>query len=460
MSKEKYHTWKRHGLILALLFAYSCVVTCVTSFLFTLASGSCTIPETLLMLFSGIFCSYLGYFCRLQVQKRRKKIFSVGIIAATGLFLSCALMLLLFLWSGAYLVCAICAAFYFICGWVIQKSSFSRLSSTLMIFVCLGIHAAIYFLSYLVNHLMSHLFTCQFSFNTYILLIFPVILTLLLFRNQSNLDELMTYGRKHIAKNASNNRMSILFTIGTFVVILLLYFLWNPVLQLLFYVGNVIKYGISKILQWFFGMISSNVVVQDQPSELPKLMEGQENLLLKFVFIGILAIIFLVLFIKLFPGLYEGIKNWLRHLLSRLKSRFSKLGSLKKGDSEYYFDNVTDIDLSERKAVKRSLTGTQRWGKFARQYRHTKDPVEQIRLCYAYTLGLLRESSTPPLKCDTPLEILHKMLEQQTCKQKVDLSVITQIYSDVRYAELTPDKEKNDRMFSQVKQLSKQLKAK
>lgn len=460
MKKNFFENWKKLGLVFAILFAYTCVVTCISIFLFTLAFGNCVLLEITLLLAGGVLCCLVGYLSRIQAQKMNQRIKSIG-IGAAGLALCIVFMEILFLWSDAWLISTVCAVLYFMTGWFLQKFSFSKLSSTLMILICLGTHGAVYFLSYFVSRLLKHLLTCQFPFDAYVLLIFPMILILLLFRNQSNLDELMTYGRKHIAKTSSNNRMSILFTVGIVGVIMLLYLLWNPALQIFAYLGNVIKYGVSVFLQWFFKLISSDEAPPAAPNDPLKLPEGGEsNSILQIFFLSFALFIFLLLFIKLFPGLFEKFRDWLHSLCSRLKLHFFGKRPIKKDYSTYYYDNISDIERAERKNLEHSFFSSRRWGKFARKYYRTKDPVEQIRLCYAYALDLLRTTDAPPLKSDTPLEILHKTLEKKTRVPQPDLSEITQIYSDIRYAELKPDKEKNDHMFSCLKHLSKQLNTK
>lgn len=447
---------KNIWLTLAMMTAYCCVLTCVSSFLFALILGNCYKTESLLLFVGGMLCCIAGYLTRLCAQKE-KLVLTIGSICI-GIAFGVILMYLLFIWSQASMIAVFCSFLYLIAGWLIQKTPFSKLSSSIMIIVCIGIHIAVYFFSYLIARLLKHLIFYQFPYQTYIFLIFPMILILLLFRNQSNLDELMTYGRKHIAKNATNNKMSVSFTVAVVLLVFLLYCLGGPVLSLLSFIGSYLKYGLDSFLQWFFELISSDRDpdwIPDPVADPPTPGKPELWMMIAMGFIvAIIVFIIAIMLIRCFPTVYQAICEWLH----AFKKKFSKFGTVKKTENKYFYDNITDID----KDLHTSLTFShlKRWGSFSRAYRHEKDPVQQIRLCYAYTLGLLRSTEDPPLDSDTPLEILHKMLQKKGIRQKVDLSNITRIYSDVRYAELSPTKENNAKMFAEVKAIYKRLKMK
>ncbi len=447
---------KKWGFVLAMMAAYCCVLTSVSSFLFSIILGNCYKTESLLLFVGGMGCCAGGYFSSQLTQNKKmaaRIVCYAGTVIAGVLF-----MYFLFIWSQSSSIAAFCALLFLAMGWLIQKSSFSKLSSNIAIVVCLAVNIAVYFFSYLITKLLKHLVFYQFPYQTYIFLIFPMLLILLLFRNQSNLDELMTYGRKHIAKSSSNNSMSVTFTIGVVGIIFLLYLVSGPAVSLITFVGSYLKYGLDLFLQWFFKLVSSDRDPPWEPDDPAALREGPPAEPWMMVVMGILlaaiAIVMLIVLINSFPAIREAIVSWWRNL----KKKLFKGKVVSKTENEYFYDNITDIDRDTH-------TGTQgahfkRWGTFARAYRHTKDPVEQIRLCYGYVLHLLRETDEPPLDSDTPLEILHKMLQKKGVRQKVDLSGITTIYSDVRYAMLVPDMGKNEQMFSEVKAISKRLKLK
>ena len=454
LVKNRGHLW----LTLAMMAAYCCVVTCISSFLFALILGHCDWTQSLLLFIGGLFCCAGGYCCRQIAQQGKKAAISL-LIGIMVVILACIFMYFLFYWNHTSVIAAVCALLFLIMGWIVQKTSFSKLSSSLMIMVCLGIHLAVYFFSYLITRLMEHLIVYQFPFQTYIFLIFPIILILLLFRNQTNSDELMKYGKKHISKTASSSRMSITFTIAVVIFIVFLYFLRTPILWVLSFIGSYLKYGLSLFLQWFFQLVSSdenpewiNDPIQQPPTQGPEMKVWMT--ILGWLLIAAVTIGLLYLLIRCFPSIRELWKK----LLKSIKQKVFRKPSIKKAANEYFYDNITDID---RNSYEELLPNHfKRWGSFTRAYRKAKDPVRQIRLCYGYILELLKKTSAPPLESDTPLEIAYKVSKRKGVNQKVDLSEITSIYSDVRYAEVLPTQQDSGEMFEQVKMISKKLKNK
>ncbi len=405
---------KKWGFILAMMAAYCCLLTSVSSFLFSIILGNCYRTESLLLFAGGMICCVGGYFCGELTQDKKTAVKTVCYVGTA--ILGALFLYVLFIWSQSSSIAAFCALLFLAMGWLIQKSSFSKLSSNIAIITCLAVNIVIYFLSYLITRLLKHLVFYQFPYQTYIFLIFPMLLILLLFRNQSNLDELMTYGRKHIAKSSSNNSMSVTFTIGVVSIIFLLYLISGPAVSLITYIGSYLKYGLDLFLQWFFELVSSDREPPFIPDELASPPEGPPTELWMMIVMGVLlgaiAVVMLIVLINSFPAVREAIVEWWRNL----KKKLFKGKAVSKTENEYFFDNITDIDRDMHANLQSAYF--KRWGVFAKAYRRTKDPVEQIRLCYAYVLYLLRETDEPPLDSDTPLEILHKYFDKRLIYQK------------------------------------------
>ena len=130
LVKNRGHLW----LTLAMMAAYCCVVTCISSFLFALILGHCDWTQSLLLFIGGLFCCAGGYCCRQIAQQGKKAVISL-LIAIMVVILACIFMYFLFYWNHTSVIAAVCALLFLIMGWIVQKTSFSKLSSSLMIMV-------------------------------------------------------------------------------------------------------------------------------------------------------------------------------------------------------------------------------------------------------------------------------------------------------------------------------------
>ncbi len=68
---------KKWGFILAMMAAYCCLLTSVSSFLFSIILGNCYRTESLLLFAGGMICCVGGYFCGELTQDKKTAVKTV-----------------------------------------------------------------------------------------------------------------------------------------------------------------------------------------------------------------------------------------------------------------------------------------------------------------------------------------------------------------------------------------------
>ncbi|MGE5614398.1 MAG: hypothetical protein ACM3XR_08325 [Bacillota bacterium] len=266
-------------------------------------------------------------------------------------------------------------------------------------------------------------------------------LAYLIVRNQDDID-VNIYDKKHVEKSLlpkNMRRFNMLAVCVVFIAILLISNLKTVIATLFGFLGKVIVLAIQGIL-WILKYIMPNPEVINEggvpgKDSLDIGIQGVSpvwnfilNVLRNFTIIYILYRILLAVAIRI-PSIARIISGWLAKL-------FSLNEDAKPHEESEYADESETVKPEWIRG--RIYTRRKNQRKTRKKLKYITDPVEKVRRIYATVLGMLQMSGIKTETGDTTLDIVHKAAFLENVRE--ELSALTDVYNQVRYGGVIPDK--------------------
>jgi hypothetical protein len=332
----------------------------------------------------------------------------------------------------------VCAVIIYITSLKQSQRTASRIMIKQDVWVCLVLITAClelpHFLGYLM-YLRKWFFASLYLF----------ILAFLIVRNQEDINENI-FSKKHIEKSIlpkNLRRFNLAAVLTVYAVILLAFNFKDLIILLLNLLGELVKI-VGRAIVWIFSLldnftdVTQNDSVENNMQELlPPEEAAQVSPFLNLL--GNTAIYFILLYtayrvilllIRIMPTLYRRIAGWIRKLFSISSEKNIAFECMDYSDETEivrpYEDNRPKIFIRKTGGGRRSLKGI-------------KDPVERVRFMYSGILAAVSELGVERSDSDTAKEIVQKTSEVSR-NTASPLSCFTDIYDEVRYGGLIPDK--------------------
>lgn len=272
------------------------------------------------------------------------------------------------------------------------------------------------------------------------------ILAFLVVRNQEDIDQNI-FAKKHIEKSIlpkNLRRFNLMSVLVVYAVILLAFNFKGIIIGMLDLMGELAK-AIIRAIIWILNHLNSasditedGSVQDNMPDMLPYAEEAAASPLLNLIgniikyFILLYAAYRLMFFlVRRMPPLYRKIAGWLKKLFSIGSTEDAACGCMD------YYDETEVVRLVKQKNVK-TLGGKASGNR--RSLKGINDPVERVRFMYSGILGAISKMGVDKSASDTTKDIICKTTAASADTAN-HLSCFTDIYDEVRYGGLVPDKE-------------------
>lgn len=271
------------------------------------------------------------------------------------------------------------------------------------------------------------------------------ILAYLIVRNQEDIDKNI-FSQKHIEKSIlpkNLRRFNFASVLVVYTVIVLAFNLKDIIIAVLDLLGKLAK-AIGIAIIWILNHIFSDSGIAENAdinNNIPEMFPPAEavavrpflNLMgniLKYFILLYVTYRLILLLVRRVPPLCRKIAGWIRKLFSIENGKDTADGCMD------YSDETEVVRIVKDKKVK-TFAGKAGGGR--RSLKGIKDPVERVRFMYSGILGAISGLGVDKAESDTTRDIICKtsVVSSNTASP---LSCFTDIYDEVRYGELIPDK--------------------
>ena len=175
------------------------------------------------------------------------------------------------------------------------------------------------------------------------------------------------------------------------------------------------------------------------------------NKVIMYIVAGVLVVIGIILL----RIIIRNAPVQIRLFIKKIRDLFAKILGLgknknKAGDADF-IDEVEDISKGDFEDARKYDTY-----KNAKKVRKIKDPVEKLRAFYGFFMYSLKKNNVPIYVSDTTYQISDKSMLVSNLADETN--TITEMYNEVRYADLIPDENTIDKVDAYITNIVKSCK--